>query len=132
MAAPMTSCPECDYTRNLDESREEAEAKKVQQEEREKGEKARISAEEEISVADENKQRTVIVAARNKERTDAVEIERVERDRGLEATERELEKTVSTRRVPSSVALDCSEAFSAHKRGLLFIISKEPSVDMHR
>ncbi len=70
-------------------AREEAEAKKIQEENRLKGEQARIAAEEEIQVAEENKNRQIIVATRNKERTDAVEKERVEKDRQIEVTERE-------------------------------------------
>jgi len=70
-------------------SREEAEAKKIQEEQRLKGEQARIAADEEIFVAEENKNRQIIVARKNKERTEAVEIERVEKDRLLEVTERE-------------------------------------------
>lgn len=70
-------------------SREEADAKKVHEENRLKGETARIAAEEEIQIAEENKNRQIIVAARNRERTDAVEKERVEKDRLLEVTERE-------------------------------------------
>jgi len=70
-------------------ARETAEAKKVQEGERLKSEQARIAADEEIQVAEENKNRQVIVAQRNKERTDAVEKERVDKDRALEATERE-------------------------------------------
>ncbi len=70
-------------------AREQAQAQKVREEERLKAESARITTEEEIFVAEENKDRQIIVARRNKERTDAVETERVEKDRGLEATERE-------------------------------------------
>lgn len=70
-------------------AREEADAKKVAQENRLKGEQARIAADEEILIAEENKNRQIIVAARNRERTDAVEKERVEKDRLLEVTERE-------------------------------------------
>jgi flotillin len=62
---------------------------KVQSEERLKSERARISADEEIAVANENKERQVLVAQRNKERTDAVEIERVTRDRDLEIIDRQ-------------------------------------------
>jgi uncharacterized membrane protein YqiK len=78
-------------------AREEAEAKKVQQEQRLRSEQARISVEEELQVAEENKNRQIIVAARNKERTDAVERERVEKDRLIEVTERE--RTVSLARI---------------------------------
>ncbi|MEO1528940.1 MAG: SPFH domain-containing protein [Planctomycetota bacterium] len=69
-------------------AREQASAKKVQEEQRLESERARISTEEELGVATENKDRQVLVAQRNKEKTDAVELERVNRDRDLEATER--------------------------------------------
>ncbi|MEW6302400.1 MAG: flotillin family protein [Verrucomicrobiota bacterium] len=70
-------------------AREHAEAKKVEQEMKLKGEQARIAADEEIAIAEENKNRQIIVAQKNKERTNAVETERVEKDRLLEVTERE-------------------------------------------
>ena len=70
-------------------SREEAEIQKVSEEERLKGETARIATDEKLAIAEENKDRQVIVAQKNKERTDVVETERVEKDRMLEATERE-------------------------------------------
>ena len=69
--------------------REEAESRKVGEEERRKSEIARIAADEEVAIAEENKQRQVIVALRNKERTDGVELERVERERMIEQIERE-------------------------------------------
>jgi len=70
-------------------AREHAETSKVQEEERLRAESARIATDEEIMVAEENKQRQVLVAQRNKERTDAVETERIEKDRQLEVVERE-------------------------------------------
>ncbi|MCG8583306.1 MAG: flotillin family protein, partial [Pirellulales bacterium] len=70
-------------------AREAAEAKKVEEEQRLKAETARIATEEEVQVAEQNKDRQIIVAEKNKQRTEAVEIERVERDRELELTERE-------------------------------------------
>jgi flotillin len=70
-------------------AREQAEAKRIEQENRLKGEAARIQSDEEIAIAEENKDRQVIVARKNKERTEAVETERVEKDRLLEVTERE-------------------------------------------
>lgn len=70
-------------------SREEAETLKVAEEERFKSETARISREERLQIAEENKQRQVIVAAKNKERTNEVETQRVMKDRDLELTERE-------------------------------------------
>ena len=86
-------------------AREEAEAKKVGEEERLKAEQARIAADQEIGISEENKSRQIIVAQKNKERTNAIETERLEKDRLLEATERERivtlaqiekEKTVET------------------------------------
>ena len=70
-------------------AREESETKKVQSEQRLKSEQARIAVDEELMVAEENKNRQIIVATRNKERTDAVEKERVEKDRLVEVNERE-------------------------------------------
>ncbi|MHB1308158.1 MAG: flotillin family protein [Limisphaerales bacterium] len=70
-------------------SREEAEARKVHEEQRLRSEQARIAVEEELQVAEENKNHQILVAQRNKERTDAVERERVEKDRLIEVTERE-------------------------------------------
>ena len=70
-------------------AREQAEAQKIQSEERLKSERARIQTDEEVAVADQNKDRQIVVARKNKERTEQVETERVEKDRTLEATERE-------------------------------------------
>ncbi|WP_109831226.1 flotillin family protein [Reichenbachiella versicolor] len=71
------------------QSREEAEAAKVKEEERLKAEKARIIAEEEIQVAEQNRLREVVVAEKNKERTEAVEAEKVDRAKKLEETEKQ-------------------------------------------
>ncbi|MEM9325891.1 MAG: flotillin family protein [Bacteroidota bacterium] len=70
-------------------AREEAETAKIEEEERLKSERARITTEEEIGVAEENKQREILVASKNRERTDAVETEKVDRARLLELTEKE-------------------------------------------
>ncbi|MGV3485594.1 MAG: flotillin family protein [Planctomycetaceae bacterium] len=70
------------------QAREKASADKVREEQRLGAERARIQTEEELGIAEENKQRQVLVAQRSKERTDGVELERVQRDRELEATER--------------------------------------------
>ncbi len=70
-------------------SREVAEAEKVAQEEKYKSELARVKTEEEIGIAEENKDRQIIIAAKSKESTEAVETERVDRKRLLERTEKE-------------------------------------------
>lgn len=95
-------------------AREQAEAKRIQQEERLKGERARITADEEIAVAEENKGRQIIVAQKNKERTEKVEIERVEKDRELEATERE--------RIVSLAAIEKTKVIEVEQKNIQEVI----------
>jgi len=102
-------------------AREEAQALKVGEEERLKSESARIKTDEELSVAEENKERQVIVAARNKERTDAVETERVIKDRDLEATERE--------RVVALAQIDKEKAVEVEKRNIQEVIRERVIVE---
>lgn len=85
-------------------SREEAEIAKVKQEQKLISENARIATEEEVSVAEENKDRQVIVARKNKERTEAIETESVLKDQQLEENERE--KVVSMARIEKDKALE--------------------------
>ncbi|MBN1468516.1 MAG: hypothetical protein JW924_07305 [Fusobacteriaceae bacterium] len=70
-------------------SREEQIIKTVSEEERLKGEQARIRTDEEIAILEENKERSIIVAQKSKEATEAVETQRVEKQRDLEKTEKE-------------------------------------------
>jgi len=70
-------------------ARETAETMRVEEEERLKSGRARITTEEELLVAEENKFRQIIVARKNKERTEAIETEKVEKDKQLEITERQ-------------------------------------------
>jgi len=71
------------------EVREQSEADKAEQEERYKAEQARITTEEELAIAEENKERQILIAQRNKERSDAVEVERVKKEQELESIDRE-------------------------------------------
>ena len=102
-------------------SREQAEAAKVQEEERLKAETARIRAAEEIAVQEENKQRQVLVAQRSKERTDGVEQERVVRDRELESTERE--------RVVGLAAIEKEKAIEVEKKNIQDVIRERVAVE---
>lgn len=68
---------------------EEAEKIRVEQEERLKGERARINTQEAIGIAEENKSREILIAQKGKEKALAVETERVKREQELEQTERE-------------------------------------------
>ncbi|GGC62888.1 flotillin family protein [Hoyosella rhizosphaerae] len=72
-------------------SREEAETKRVQAEERLKSETARIRTDEQVGVQAENQFREIAVAEKNRERVIAVESERIEKDRLLEVINRERE-----------------------------------------
>lgn len=102
-------------------ARQEAEARMVEEQERLKAETARIRTDEELAVADQNKERQVIVATRNKERTDAVERERVVRDRDLEATDRE--------RVVSLAQIDKDKAVEVEKRNIQEVIRERVAVE---
>ena len=101
--------------------REEAEAAKIQEEQRQKSEQARIGAEEEILIAEENKQRQVIVALRNKERTDGVELERVERERMLEEIER--------KRVTELKSIEAEKAVEIQKKEIQEVIRERVAVE---
>ena len=64
-------------------------------EERARQELARIKADEEVLINEQNKHRQVEVAQKNRERVVGVEGERVEKDRALEAINREREVELS-------------------------------------
>ena len=102
-------------------ARNQAAAAAVQEEERLRAESARIVTEEQINVAEENKDRQIIVALRNKERTDQVEIERVEKDRMLEVTERE--------RVVGLADIEKEKAIEIEKRNIQEVIRERVMVE---
>jgi uncharacterized membrane protein YqiK len=102
-------------------AREQASARKVQEEQRLESERARIATEEEIGVATENKDRQILVAQRNKEKTDAVELERVNRDRELEATER--------MRVVGVAEVEKEKAIETEKRNIQEVIRERVAVE---
>jgi uncharacterized membrane protein YqiK len=102
-------------------AREEADTKKVNEEERLKAERARIASDEEIAVAEENKLRQVIVAAKNKERTEAVETERVEKDRALEETERE--------RIVTLAQIEKEKAIEEERKNIQEVIRERVAIE---
>lgn len=102
-------------------ARENADSLKAQQEQRLRFESARIATEEELMVAEQNKERQVIVAQRNKERTDAVERERVEKDRMLEVTERE--------RIVGLASIEKEKAIEVEKRNIQDVIRERVVVE---
>ncbi|WP_164103955.1 SPFH domain-containing protein [Candidatus Laterigemmans baculatus] len=103
------------------EARENAAAARVREEQRLQSERARITTEEELGIAEENKNRQILVAMRNKERTDAIEVERVERDRMLEATERE--------RVVGVASVEKEKAIEVENRNIQEVIRERVAVE---
>ncbi len=102
-------------------ARQQAEGHVVEQQERQRAETARITADEEIAIAEENKLRAIIVAAKSKERTDAVETERVEKDRGLEIAERE--------RVVTLADIEKEKAIEVEKKNIQDVIRERVIVE---
>lgn len=102
-------------------AREEAEIAKVREEERLKSEKARIITEEELGVAEENKQRQIVVAQKSKDKTEAVEVERVELARSLEATERE--------RVVELARIEKEKSLEVERRNIQEVIRERVTVE---
>ncbi|MFK7905897.1 MAG: hypothetical protein AB8B69_12265, partial [Chitinophagales bacterium] len=86
------------------QARETAEREKIEQEEKLKSERARIATEEEVAIAEQNKQRQVIVAEKQKEKVEAVETEKVIKERELEVTERE--KVVTLAQIAKEKAVE--------------------------
>ncbi|WP_026351450.1 flotillin family protein [Hymenobacter aerophilus] len=102
-------------------ARENAESAKVQQEELLKSEKARIATEEEVGIAQQNRDRQVLVAERNKERTDAVETERVAQAKALEINERE--------RIVALAQIEKEKALEEEKKNIQTIIRERITVE---
>lgn len=102
-------------------AREEAEITKVNEEERLKGEKVRISTDEALEIAEENRMRSVIVALKSKERTEAVETERVEKDMLLERTEKE--------KIVALADIEKQKAIETEKKNIQDVIRERVAVE---
>lgn len=102
-------------------AREQSAAAVIGQQERLKSEQARIRTEEEMAIAEENKQRQIVVARKNKERTEGVESERVARDKMLEATERE--------RVVGIAQVEKEKAIEVERRNIQEVIRERVAVE---
>lgn len=103
------------------QAREAAEIAKVNEEELKKSEYARIAREEEVMVAEENKQRQIIVAAKNKEKTEAIETERVEKERDLERTEKE--------RVVTLAQIEKEKSIEVEKKNIQEVIRERVAIE---
>lgn len=103
------------------QARETAETQRVQQEEHLKAELARVRAEEELQINEQNKTRQVQVAEKNRERVVGIETERVAKDRALEAISRERE--VELQRISKEKALE------VERKAIADVISTRIAVD---
>jgi len=111
-------------------AREEAETKKVQEEERQKAESARITAEESILIAEENKSRQVEIAGKNRERAVAIEHEKVEKARQLEVVNREREVELQT--IEKEKALEEERKIIAHTISERIAVEKKVAEEEER
>ena len=102
-------------------AREEAETKKIQEEERLKSENARIATEEKIQVAEENKQREVEVANLNRQRVVVTETEKVKRAQELEIVERQ--------RAVELEQIDKEKAVEVEKKNIADVIRERIAVE---
>ena len=103
------------------QARNQAETKKVQEEERLKAQRAALNTDEELQVAEENKDRQIVVARMNKERTTAIETERVEKDRLIEVTERQ--------RIVSIKQIERDKAIEIEKKNIQNVIRERVMVE---
>lgn len=103
------------------QARETAAAEQVKSEELTKSELARIKAEEEILINEQNKSRQVEVAQKNRERVVGIETERVQKDRSLEAINRERE--VELQRISKEKAVE------QEKKAIADVISTRVAVE---
>ena len=102
-------------------ARETAEIEQIQHQERLKSERARLVTEEEVKVAEQNRDRQILVAERNKQRTDAVETERVAQAKALEANERE--------RIVALAQIEKEKALEEEKKNIQGIIRERIAVE---
>ncbi|MBX2841837.1 MAG: flotillin family protein [Flammeovirgaceae bacterium] len=102
-------------------SREDAASAQVEQEEKLKAERAKIATDEEIEIAEQNKERQVLVAEKNKERTEVVENERIQKEKELEANERE--------KVVELAKIDKEKAVEEEKRNIQDVIRERVVVE---
>lgn len=101
--------------------REAASTRKVSEEQRLLGEQSKIASDEQIAIAQQNKDRNIIVAQRNKEKTDAIEVEKLKRDRDLQINERE--------RIVALAQIEKEKALEEEKKNIQEVIRERVSVE---
>ncbi|MCK5830565.1 MAG: hypothetical protein KAH20_09705 [Methylococcales bacterium] len=102
-------------------AREEAETKKIQEEERKKAESTTIMVDQDLAVQTENQRREVEVAEQNRQRAVAIEIEKVTRARDLEVVARKREVDLQT--------IEADKAIEVEKKEIARVIQERVIVD---
>lgn len=103
------------------QAREAAESARVKDEERQKAELARLAADEEIAVQDQNRQRQVEVAAQNRLRVVKVEAERVAKEQQLEIVARERQVELAN--------IEKEKALEVEKKSIADVVRERIAVD---
>ncbi|SMF47338.1 Uncharacterized membrane protein YqiK, contains Band7/PHB/SPFH domain [Alteromonadaceae bacterium Bs31] len=86
------------------QAREEAETKRIQEEERKKADMATLLVDQDLKVQEENQQREIEVAEQNRQRAVVIEVEKVTRAKDLEIVSRERE--VELQRIEAEKAIE--------------------------
>ncbi|MDZ7923146.1 MAG: hypothetical protein U5M23_03630 [Marinagarivorans sp.] len=102
-------------------AREEAETKKVQEEERLRSDATTIRVEQELAVQTENQRREIEVAAQNRLRAVAIEEEKVTRARSLEIVSREREVEIQK--------IEAEKAIEVERKEIANVIRERIAVD---
>lgn len=102
-------------------AREEAETKRIQEEERKKAEMTTLMVDQDLHVQTENQQREIEVAEQNRQRAVVIEIEKVTRARDLEVVSRERE--VELQRI------DAEKAVEVQRKEIANVIRERVVVD---
>ena len=102
-------------------AREDAETKKVQEEERLKAEGTTIQVDQDLAVQTENQQREIEVAEQNRQRAVAIEQEKVTRARDLEIVSREREVDLQK--------IEAEKAIEVEKKEIANVIRERVVVD---
>ena len=111
-------------------AREDAETKKVQEEERLKAEGTSIQVNQELAVQTENQQREIEVAEQNRQRAVAIEQEKVTRARDLEIVSRERE--VDLQRIEAEKAIEVEKKEIANVIRERVVVDKTVAVEEER
>jgi len=102
-------------------AREEAETKRIQEEERKKAEMTTLMVDQDLHVQTENQQREIEVAEQNRQRAVVIEVEKVTRARDLEVVSRERELELQR--------IDAEKAVEVQRKEIANVIRERVVVD---